>query len=151
MTLTDLIPGLKGSGSRRAVDKVAELRRNEITLLTNLHAAGDEVALLREDLATAGARQAETEQVVVQQQADIDDLTAERDQLAEELTALKSRFGGQLAAEANANAVTVPGGYRDTSAIEDQATDPIGIDVRTLREAAEAGLLGPVTDPGHTH
>jgi hypothetical protein len=30
-----------------------------------------------------------------------------------------------------------------------EATGPI--DVRTLREAADAGLLGPVTNPGHVH
>jgi hypothetical protein len=30
-------------------------------------------------------------------------------------------------------------------------TAPQGIDVRTLREAADAGLLGAVTNPGHMH
>ncbi|MET9909768.1 hypothetical protein ABZZ74_23685 [Streptomyces sp. NPDC006476] len=30
-----------------------------------------------------------------------------------------------------------------------EVTAPQGIDVRTLREAADAGLLGPVTGPGH--
>jgi chromosome segregation ATPase len=43
---------------------------------------------------------------------------------------------------ANATAITVPQMERDTNAIEDQATAPI--DVRTLRQAAEDGLLSPV-------
>lgn len=99
---------------------------------------------------------------------EIDELRAERDRLAEELDttqvdlavvredrddwrdevlALRARFGAQIAAEANANAVTVPPMVRDTTAIEDQATGPI--DVRTLWAARDAGLLGPVVDPGH--
>ncbi|MFJ7111744.1 hypothetical protein ACIQW4_01020 [Streptomyces albogriseolus] len=146
MTITDLIPALKGRGRRRAVDEVERLRQNEIALLTNLHAAGDEIALLRNDLADARGKQAEAEELVVQQLADINDLTEERDALAEEVTALKRRFGPQLAAEANANAVTVPSWVRDTSDPADQATGPI--DVSPLWEARDAGLLGPVTDPG---
>jgi hypothetical protein len=74
----------------------------------------------------------------VQQQATIDDLTAERDGLLDEVTAYR-------AAEANATRITVPPMVRDTSDPADQATAPI--DVRTLREAAAAGLLRPVTDP----
>jgi hypothetical protein len=146
VTITDLIPALKGRGRRRAVDEVERLRENEIALLTNLHAAGDEIALLCNDLADAHKKQGEAEELVVKQLADIDDLTAERDALAEEVTALKRRFGPQLAAEANANAVTVPSWVRDTSDPADQATGPI--DVRPLWAARDAGLLGPVTDPG---
>jgi hypothetical protein len=146
VTITDLIPALKGRGRRRAVDEVERLRQNEIALLTNLHAAGDEIALLRNDLADAHKKQGEAELIVVAQQADIDDLTAERDALAEEVTALKRRFGPQLAAEANAHRIDVPPMVRDTTAIEDQATGPI--DVSPLWEARDAGLLGPVTDPG---
>ncbi len=92
------------------------------------------------------AHQAEAEELVVQLQADKDDLTAERDGIAEELAALKRRFAPLLAAEANAHAVTVPPMQRDTSAIEDQATQPIP--VMHLGVAAAAGLLRPVTDPG---
>jgi chromosome segregation ATPase len=66
----------------------------------------------------------------------LDDLRQAREQLA-----------AYKAAEANTNRVDVPSMVRDTSAIEDQATGPI--DVRTLWAARDAGLLGPVTDPGH--
>ncbi|MFF1544138.1 hypothetical protein [Streptomyces sp. NPDC058291] len=87
--------------------------------------------------------QAKAEELVVKLQADVDDLTAERDGLAEELAALKRRFAAQLAADANTYRITVPPMVRDTSAIEDQATCPIP--VHTLWEALG---LGPVTDPG---
>jgi hypothetical protein len=146
VTITDLIPALKGRGRRRAVDEVERLRENEIALLTNLHAAGDEIALLLNDLADAHKKQGEAEELVVKQLADIDDLTVERDHWRDTALALQKRFGPQLAAEANANAVTVPPMVRDTTAIEDQATGPI--DVSPLWAARDAGLLGPVTDPG---
>ena len=148
MTITDLIPALKGTGRRRAVDEVERLRRNEIALLTNLHAAGDDIALLQQDVAEARGKQAEAEEVAVQQQAIADSLTAERDYWRDEALALKARFSAQLAAEANANSITVRPGVRDTAALEDQATAPQGIDVRPLWAARDAGLLGPVTDPG---
>ncbi|MFF9175922.1 hypothetical protein [Streptomyces sp. NPDC014793] len=147
MTITDLIPALKGHGRRRAVDEVQRLRENEVAILTNLHAAGDAIALLRQDLADAHTKQAEAEELVVKLQADVDDRTAERDGLADELAALKVRFGPQLAAEANATRITVPPMVRDTSDPADQATAPI--DVRPLWAARDAGLLGPVLDPGH--
>lgn len=146
MTLTDLIPSLRGTGSRRAVDKVAELRRENVILLSNLHAAGDEVALLRQDLGEARAKQGDAELVVVQQQADLIDLTADRDEWRDEALALRARFGAQMAAEANAAAVTVPPMVRDTSAIEDQATGPIH--VQTLWDALGTGPTAAVTDPG---
>ena len=146
MTLTDLIPALKGPGRRRAVDKVAELRGENVILLSNLHAAGDEIALLRQDLAETQDAQGQAEELVVQQQADLDQMAAENEALRDELLKLRARFGPQLAAEANAAAVTVPPMVRDTTAIEDQATGPIY--VRPLQEAAAAGLLGPVLDPG---
>ena len=66
------------------------------------------------------------------------------DELLTEVTALKERFGPELAAEANANAIDVPPMARIGA---DQDTAPI--DVRPLWAARDAGLLGPVTDPGH--
>jgi hypothetical protein len=146
VTITDLIPALKGRGRRRAVDEVERLRENEIALLTNLHAAGDEIALLQQDLTEARGKQAEAEEIVVAQLANLDDLRAENDELRVQVAALRTRFGPELAAEANANRITVPPMVRDTSAIEDQATGPI--DVRPLWAARDAGRLGPVTDPG---
>jgi hypothetical protein len=149
MTITDLIPALKGHGRRRAVDEVDRLRSQEITLLTNLHAAGDRIAVLEQALAETGRKQAEAEEIVVQQLADLDDVTAERDALAEEVAALKRRFGAQLAAEANAARIDVPPMIRPVDGPEDEATAPI--DVRPLWEALDGRYLGPVFDPGHVH
>jgi hypothetical protein len=144
VTLNDLVPApLRGHGRRRAVDKVTKLRAENVILLGNLHAAGDAIALLRQDLAEAHAKQAEAEEIVVQQLADIDGLTAERDEWRDEALALRARFGAQIAAEANANRVTVPPMQR-IGADQDTST----FDVTTLWQAADAGLLGPVTNPG---
>lgn len=114
-----------------------------------LAAAHQLIAGLQMREAEALAKQGEAEEIVVQQLADIDELTVERDELLAEVLMFRARFGAQLAAEANANRITVPPMVRDTTAIEDQATGPI--DVRTLWAARDAGLLGPVTNPGHVH
>lgn len=137
----NLLP--KGTGRRRAVDKVAELRRDLNLALSHLHAAGDEIALLREDLTVARGMQAEAEELVVKQQADIDDLTAERDQWMAEALALKARFSAQLAVEANTHRIDVPPMVRPVDGPEDEATAPI--DVQPLWDALG---IQPVTDPG---
>ena len=50
MTLNDLIPAtLRGNGIRRAVDKVAELRDENVRLLNRQAAADDYFALLIQD------------------------------------------------------------------------------------------------------
>lgn len=149
MTITDLIPGLRGTGGRRAVDKVEELRAENRKLLTRQMAADDYFALLMQDRNDVYAaweferqKRAEAEQAAASVQS-------ERDDWRDRFLALQARFGPQLAAEANATAVTVPPMVRDTTAIEDQATGPI--DVRPLWAAAQAGHLGPVTNPGRVH
>jgi FtsZ-binding cell division protein ZapB len=146
VSITDLIPALKGHGRRRAIDEVERLRRNEIALLTNLHAAGDEIALLQSDLAEARQQQNEAEELLVKQLANLDDLRAENDQLTEENSHLKTRFAAQLAADANANRITVPPMVRPVDGPEDEATAPI--DVRPLWDAHG---IRPVTDPGQVH
>ena len=130
----------------RAVDKVAELRQENRKLLTRQMAADDHFAILMHDVTTTNAaweqekqRRGEAEEAAAQ-------MRMERDEWMAEALRLRARFGAQIAAEANATAVTVPPMVRDTTAIEDQATGPIY--VQTLRDAAAAGLLGPVLDPG---
>jgi len=147
VTLNDLIPALKGHGRRRAVDAVQRLRENEIALLTNLHAAGDAIAILRQDLAEAHRRIVELEEAAVADQAKADRLADERDYWRDDALQLRARFSTQLAADANEHAITVPPAVRPIDGPEDQATQPIP--VVTLAEAAAAGRLGPVTDPGH--
>ncbi|MEU0200865.1 MULTISPECIES: hypothetical protein [unclassified Streptomyces] len=137
----NLLP--KGTGRRRAIDKVAELRCDLSLALSQMHAAGDQIALLQQDLAEARGRQAEAEEIVVQQGATIDSLIEERDHWRDQALALKARFGPQLAAEANANRITVPPMVRPVDGPEDEATAPI--DVRPLWDALG---IRPVTDPG---
>ena len=71
----------------------------------------------------------------------------DRDEWRDKALALQARFGTQIAAEANANRVTVPPMVRDTTAIEDQATGPIP--VKALWDALGVGPTTAVTDPGH--
>lgn len=146
MTLTDLIPGLKGSGIRRAVDKVTELREENVKLLNRQAAADDYFALLMQDRDDVYAAWQWSEQARQEAETVAACMQSERDEWRDMALTLQARFGPQLAAEANANRVTVPPMVRDTSAVEDQATGPI--DVRPLWAARDAGLLGPVTDPG---
>lgn len=158
MTLNDLIPApLRGNGSRRAVDKLAELRDENVKLLTRQAAADDYFALLIQDRDEVYAawkderrKREEAEQAAAAMQSQRDELLEECAEWRVEAQNLSKRLAPFLAAEANANRVTVPPMERDTTAIEDQATGPIY--VQTLRDAADAGLLGPVLDPGRiTH
>lgn len=145
--MTSILPRLRGTGIRRAVDKVAELRDENVRLLNRQAAADDFFAILMHDVVTTNAAWGQEKQLRGEAEEAAAQMRMERDEWRDEALALRARFGPQIAAEANANAVTVPCGYRDTSAIEDQATGPI--DVRPLWEAADAGRLGAVTDPGH--
>lgn len=139
----------------RAADKVAELKQKlkdqqaqTASAFGQLIGAADTIATLQHQLADVRAKRDEAEQVVVCLAADLDERTAELEQARAELAAAQTQLAPFLAAEANANAVTVPPAERDTTRFEDQATAPIN--VRPLREA-----IGPVvrtdgsTDPAH--
>ncbi|MFJ6487038.1 hypothetical protein [Streptomyces californicus] len=141
----------------RAADKVAELKQQlkdqqaqTVSAFGQLIGAADTIANLQHQLADVRAKQAEAEQVVVCLDADLDERTVELEQARAEVAALRARLAAYLAADANANAITVPPAERDTTAVEDQATAPIK--VTTLREAFG---IGPVvatqgsTDPAH--
>ncbi|MEU0160144.1 hypothetical protein ABZ154_15220 [Streptomyces sp. NPDC006261] len=107
--------------------------------------AGDTIATLQHQLADVRAKRAEAEQVVICLAADLDERTAERDQALTEVERLRAELAPYKAAEANANAITVPPAERDTTAFEDQATAPI--DVRELRNRFAAG---PVVSLHHS-
>ncbi|MFJ3601843.1 hypothetical protein ACIPVA_03510 [Streptomyces anulatus] len=141
----------------RAADKVAELKQQlkdqqaqTASAFGQLIGAADTIAILEADLVNVRAKRAEAEQVVVCLAADLDERTEERDQALTEVSRLHALLAPYLAADANANAITVPASERDTSRFEDQATEPIK--VTTLREAFG---IGPVvatqgsTDPAH--
>jgi hypothetical protein len=152
VSLADLIPVRlparkpRPQAKHRAADEVERLRMKlqwAHSLIRTQQVRIDD-AEIRNDW--TAAQQIAAEELVVQQQAAIDDLTAERDGLLEEVAALKRRFAAQLAADANATRITVPPMIRDTSALEDQATGPI--DVRPLWAALG---VQAVTDPGRIH
>lgn len=65
------------------------------------------------------------------------------DEWKAEALALRAQLAPYKAREANANRIDVPAAVRDTSALEDQATQPIP--VYTLQQAHG---IGPVRDPG---
>ena len=62
---------------------------------------------------------------------DYSNLLEDRDEWRDQALALRARFGDQIAAEENANAVTVPPAYRDTTDPADQATQPIPVIAET--------------------
>lgn len=131
---------------RRLQEENDGLRRREAP-------ANDFFALLYNDVVTTNAawetektHRQHAEKTLTEAWEYIARLEVENDSLTAELAPHR-------AAEANANKVTVPPMERDTAALEDQATEPHGIDVRTLREADAAGLLSPVvriSDSGAT-
>ncbi|MYU20763.1 hypothetical protein [Streptomyces sp. SID8352] len=102
-------------------------------LRAQLVGAAKAIGEVEKKYTTVSEHLAESQETVVSQQATIDDLTAERDDLHEQLAYLRERFAPQLADEANALAVAVPRMVRDISNPADQATEPIR--VITLRQA----------------
>lgn len=138
MTLAELIPGLKGSGSRRAVDEVERLKQEAREHFAWRMAADDYFQRLRDDRADVYAcwRKAEkgrqtAEEIVVDQESQIRDL---KRQLAE----AKRRLDVGVLAEAAAAKMQ----EIDVSGLRDNYSDG----VRTLMQAH---CIGPVLDPGH--
>ena len=157
MTLADLIPTLGGKPKPRKANRIetklrkvegelAAVRDDNAKLLTRQMAADDFFAILTYDRDEVYAAWRQEQQ----RREDAETVAAcalERSEaLAGEVAYLRDRFGQQLADEANAAAVDVPPGIRPIDGPEDEATGPINI--KALWEARDAGLLGPVTDPG---
>jgi hypothetical protein len=126
--------------------EMALLRDENVHLLNRQAAADDFFAILMHDVVTTNAAWEQEKRLRGEAEEAAARMQSDRDEWRDMALSLQARFGPQLAAEANAAAVTVPPMVRDTTAIEDQATGPIY--VRPLQEAAAAGLLGPVLDPG---
>jgi hypothetical protein len=164
VTLTDLIPSLTGKPRprkanrietrlRKAQEHLAAVREDNAKLLDRQAAADDFFMLqdqyltsLEADLTAEKQQRERSDEVLASYQADLDEALTENGRLTDELLALRARFGPQMAAEDNANRVTVPPMVRDTSAIEDQATGPIY--VQTLWDALGVGPAAAVVDPG---
>jgi len=157
VTLTDLLPALPRAKERkhRQADTIRRLRREKRELLDRQRAASDYFARLLADRADVYAawederrKRENAEQAAAAMQSERDELLEECAEWRVEAQTLSKRLAPFIAAEANANRVDVPPMQRIGA---DQDTAPAGIDVWTLRQAADAGLLGPVTNPGHVH
>ena len=133
----------RGKTPWQLIQTIGRLEREADAIACQMVAMATENDELRADRNRIAA---EFDEQALAHQATVDRLTVHRDELLTEVTALKERFGPELAAEANANAIDVPPMARIGA---DQETVPQGIDVRPLWAARDAGLLGPVTDPGH--
>jgi len=142
----------------RAADRIAELevqheaelaalREENVTLLNRQASSDDFFAILWHDVVTTNGALSQEKQARGDAEEAAAQMRMERDEWRDKALALQARFGPQIAAEENANRIDVPPMIRDTSDPRDQATGPIN--VTALWEARDAGLLGPVTDPGH--
>ncbi|MFD4596801.1 hypothetical protein ACFWPQ_02085 [Streptomyces sp. NPDC058464] len=147
MSLTIPFTGRRDRRKHRAVDKVAELRAENIQLLTRQAAADDFFAILLDDVTTTNAAWGQEKQRRAAAEAEVDRLQQELAARDDEIEQLTRELAPHRAAKANANRVTVPPWSRPVDSPEDQATAPI--DVRPLWAARDAGLLGPVLDPGY--
>lgn len=129
----------RGMTSFQLVQKIGSLEReadnrtcNLVKLTTTVGELTAERDLLQQQLDVAGI--------------EVSAVRLDCQELHDEVVRLRAQLAPYLAAEANAEAVTVPLMVRDTTAFEDQATGPIY--VKTLWEAHG---IGPVatTDPAH--
>ncbi|GGS41160.1 hypothetical protein F2B00_03190 [Streptomyces parvus] len=139
------IPGISRSKPKHAMSTENKLRADVTRLMNRQAAADDYFAVLLADRAdvyeawqNAEAKAARAEDTVVWQDHRLCKQEAE-------LGRLRAQLAPYLAADANANAITVPPSERDSSRFEDQATAPI--DVRELRNRFAAG---PVVSLHHS-
>ena len=132
----------------RAIDAVEELREETRRLREQLVGAATAIGHLDQRLAAAHNQLKAANGTNVSLARQVNDLSTERDQLADKNEELLQQLAPYLAADANRNAVTVPPSVRDTTAGEDQATTPI--DVRPLWEAIGIGPIVRVDNPQAT-
>lgn len=132
---------------RHSPDTIIRNLRSDMAKVMNRQAAADDFfAILMHDVTTTNAAWQQEKQARGEAEEAAAQMRMERDEWRDEALALRAQLAPYKAAEANANRIDVPPMQRDTSNPADQATGPI--DVRSLQEAAAAGLLGPVLDPG---
>ncbi|MYR36301.1 hypothetical protein GTX14_04430 [Streptomyces sp. SID4944] len=139
MSFSSLIS--RSKPKHRAADKVAQLQAENKALVRQAFGAMEYIGQLE----VVNGCLADTARKLTEQR---DSVWGELDDLRIELSAARTRLAPMLAAEANANAITVPAPIRDSSRFEDQTTETIR--VRPLWEA-----IGPVVrtegsaDPVH--
>ncbi|MYX67310.1 hypothetical protein K388_05043 [Streptomyces sp. KhCrAH-43] len=131
----------------RAIDAVTDLRAENHQLRAQVINAGQAITALEHQLADVRGKRAEAEQVVVCLSADLGDRTEERDQLRDEVAALRARLAPYLAADANANKITVPPSIRDTDDGADQATARCGKPTASAPSSASPTHRPPALAP----
>lgn len=135
----NLIPALKGYGRHRGKTPTqlrAELDQATCQIVA-LATEIDELKAERNDMA------GELDKAAI----DYSDLLEDRDEWREQALALWDRFGPQIAEEANANKVSVPPAYRDTTDPADQATQPIPVITRVVPLYEAPFAAEPVFEP----
>ena len=150
MTLTDLAPAIFGRPKERKhrhADTIRRLRREKRQLLDRQQAADDYFQRLIADRNEVYSCWLDERDGRLIAESAASQMRSERDEWRDEALRLRARFGAQIAAEANANAVTVPPMVRPIDGPQDEATAPI--DVRPLWDALGVGPTTAVTDPGH--
>lgn len=157
MTLADFIPVLSGKPRPRKANRIetrlrkaqfhlAAVREDNAKLLDRQAAADDFFAILMRDVVTTNAALGLEQQLRAEAEQVAEEMRVNRDEWRDRALQLQARFGAQIAAEDNANRIDVPPMIRPIDGPEDMATGPI--DVRALWDARDAGLLGPVLNPG---
>jgi hypothetical protein len=130
----------RGTGSRRAVDKLTAVRADNTRLLADNNELRSRHAQTYTAWKTEAQLRAEAEIVAACTQSQLEETQAENERLTTEVTALRAQI-------ANLTGVTVPPMVRDIDP-GDHATEPTGIDVRPLWEALrEHGPVIPVPTP----
>jgi len=147
VSITSLLPRLSGNGNHRIHDELDRLKEKVRKLLAWQEQADDYFNRIIADRADVYAAWEDERTGRTVAEAAATQMRVERDEWRDRALALQARFGAQIAAEENANRITVPPMVRPISGPEEQATGPI--DVRALWDARDAGLLGPVLGPGH--
>lgn len=131
MTLNDLLP-MRRDRRKHSPDTIIRNLRQDMAKVMNRQAAADDFfAILMHDVVTTNAGLQRVEQLRQDAEQAAARMQMERDEWRDEALALRARFGPQIAAEANANRITVPPGFRPIDGPEDEATGPI--DVSELR------------------
>jgi chromosome segregation ATPase len=132
-----LITSLRGTGIRRAIDKVAELRAENVALLTRQAAADDYFALLsqdRDDAINAWQQEKQRREQLEKDYAQLEAVVRDKDR---EIADLKRKVDIGVKAEH----VIAKTQEIDVTDLRNRYTTG---QVRTLHDAANDGLLSPV-------
>lgn len=142
MSITSLLPRLSGNGSHRIHDELVRLKNQVRKLLAWQQQADDYFNRLIADRADVYAAWQDERDGRIVAEAAATQMRADRDEWMAEALALRAQLAPYKAAEANATAVDVAPMKR--IGCDDDTTS---VDVTSLWEAAEAGLL-PGCGPG---